>query len=97
MPHEEWSDHVDQATQVANAIHQPISMIRTDNSATEVRLEGVQRLCVPFVLNHRELGEDLHSRRHLVMAGDSNMEAPFPIDEPGDPLRFELHVSIPNV
>jgi hypothetical protein len=95
--HEERRDHFGEASLVANAISEPVSVILAHDAASEVRLEGIQRSCVTLVLDYRELGENLHSRRHVVVLGDFDVEKPLTVDESGDPLSFELHVPIPNV
>ena len=102
MFHEERNDYIDQASPLAYAIRHPVSVVPSHDAAAEVRLQGVQSLNVALVLDDRELWENLYSHRHLVVAGYSDVETAFTIDETGNPLRFELHVfritwSIPNV
>jgi hypothetical protein len=95
--HEERRDHIGQATPIANAISEPVSVILAHDAAPEVRLESIQGSCVTLVLNDGELGENLYPGFHVVVLGDSDVETALAIDEPGDPLSFELHAPTPNV
>jgi hypothetical protein len=89
--HEEGSDDLGEAATIANAIRQPVTVVLAHDTAAEVRLEGVQDLGVALVLHNGELGEDLYPRGHLVVLADSDVETALAVDEPGDPLRFQLH------
>ena len=80
-----------QVPKLSNAKAQPVTVIPAHHSAFKKCFERVEDLNVPLMLHDYELGQDLVSRRHLVVPLDSNEEATFSISEPNDPIIIELH------
>ncbi len=97
VPDEEWNNMFEQVFLSPHPPGHPIAMVRSNHSATEVRLECVEHLNVPLVLHDGELREYLIARFHLRMPVDTDIKAAFAVHKTGYPLRVKFHQSTPNV
>src|SRR5438445_3635675 len=94
---EEWNDTQEEMFESPYPVRHPVAVIPANHTTAEVRLEGMKNVNIPFVLRDGEFRKYLETRSHVGMPVDPHLKAAFPVDEPDDPLRFEIHSSAPNV
>jgi hypothetical protein len=97
MAHEEWDDLISEVLEFSDPIRHPISVIPSNDATAEEGLQTVEHFHVAFVLDHRELRQNLNSRGHLGMPRYTNVKAPFAIDEANDPFRIQFHCRTLNI
>ncbi len=99
MSHEERDDAFDEMIYASHPVRHPISMIASDDAAAEVCLEGMQYLCVAFVLNYGEFRQYLIPCRHFIMPVYTDMKTAFTVHEADYPLCIEVHLEgiLPNM
>jgi hypothetical protein len=83
---EEWNDVPEQVLLASYSIGHPVAVILANHSASEMCLQGVKHLHIPFVLHDGELRENLIAALHVGMRIDSYVKATFTVHEPSYPL-----------
>jgi hypothetical protein len=94
---EEWDDASEQMLLASYAVGHPVAVIPSNHSATEMGLQRMKHLSVPLVLYDGEFRKHLEARLHFGMRIDPYVKAAFTVDEPHDPLSFEIHKAAPNI
>ena len=90
MPFKEGNDPFVKVIQPPDPIGHPVTMIRSNHSASEEFLQSVEELDVPLVLDNREFGEHLKLAGHFWMRIDADVETTLAVNKPYDPLSVEL-------
>ncbi len=88
MPFEERNDPFVEVIQRPNSVCHPISVILSNDSATEKPLQRVEQWDVTPMLDDREFGEHLVANGHFRVRVDADVETSFSVDEPNHPLGF---------
>jgi hypothetical protein len=97
MLDEEWNDVLQQMFHAAHPVRHSVAVIRSNHSATEVCLEGVKHLHIALVLHDGEFRKYLEPCGHFRMGIYPHVKATFTVHEACNPLRVQLHWTLPNI
>src|SRR6266851_9845335 len=97
MLDEKWNDVLKQMLDASHPIGHSIAVIHSNHAASEIRLEGIKHLYIALVLHDGEFRQHLNSRGHFLVWIDTHEKTTFPVHETCDPLRVQLHWTLPNV
>ena len=97
MLQKEWDDRPEQIAPSPHAKGATVIVISSHDSAAKEILQRMQELDVAFVLHDGEFREYLKTGCHFSVGIDPHVKATFTVHEACNPLRVQLHWTLPNI